>query len=174
MCRWLQRPHCPRRARCPRFPNRANRLGPVQRYLRTGILWYGPATPHSVANRSHENRWTPGDRLCSLPVSPGAARNSRGSGADGVSQSGPCTRRRRWVPGVRVGRWLRPGFPTARERYRLRLLPPGSDLVRERSPRGTWPSTPSTGVLAPRPNPSDGDSAPLERIAGAGHRYLPA
>ena len=49
---------------------------------------------------------------------------------------------------------------------RLRLLPPGSDLVHERSPRGTRPSTPLSGVLTPRANPSDGNSAPLERIVG--------
>jgi hypothetical protein len=30
------------------------------------------------------------------------------------------------------------------------------------------------GVLALKAEPSDGDSAPLERISGAGHRYFPA
>ena len=46
--------------------------------------------------------------------------------------------------------WLRPGWSAAHERVRLRLLPSGSDLVRDRSPRGTRPSTPPTGVLTPK------------------------
>src|SRR5918999_6087887 len=56
-------------------------------------------------------------------------------------------------PGVPAGRWLRSGFPAAHERDRLRLLPPGSDLVRERSPRGTWPSTPFTRRTDPEGRP---------------------
>src|ERR687892_809583 len=65
-------------------------------------------------------------------------------------ESGPCTHLRSSSPGVPAGRRLRPGWSAAHERYRLRLLPPGSDLVRERSPRGTRPSTPLSGVLAPK------------------------
>src|SRR5918999_5793808 len=56
-------------------------------------------------------------------------------------------------PGVPAGRWLRSGFPAAHERNRLRLLPPGPDLVRERSPRGTWPSTPSARRTDPEAIP---------------------
>ena len=41
----------------------------------------------------------------------------------------------------------------AHGRYCLRLLPPGSDLVHSRPPHGTWPSTPSTGVLTPKAQP---------------------
>ena len=82
-------------------------------------------------------------------------------------KSGPCTRPRSWSSGVPADLRLRPGWSAAHERYRLRLLPPGSDLVRERSPRGTRPSTPLSGVLAPRAEaPRTGNSAPLERIAG--------
>src|SRR3954447_13311272 len=89
--------------------------------------------------------------------------------------NGPCTRRRSGPSGVPADLRLRPGWSGAHERDRLRLLPPGSDLVHGRSPHGTRPSTPLSGVLAPKAEgPSDGDSAPLERIAGAGHRYLPA
>src|SRR5215212_10629524 len=65
-------------------------------------------------------------------------------------ESGPCTRLRCSVSGVPADLRLRPGLSTAHDRYRLRLLPPGSDLVRERSPRGTRPSTPQSGVLTPR------------------------
>jgi hypothetical protein len=68
--------------------------------------------------------------------------------------------------GVPASRWLRPGWSATHERLRLRLLPSGPDLVRDRSPHGTQPSTPSTGVLTPKAEPSERNSAPLERIAG--------
>ena len=71
-------------------------------------------------------------------------------------KSGPCTRRRERSPSVPAVSELRPGFPAAHGRNRLRLLPPGSDLVHERPSRGTWPSTPESGVLA-------SEAAPLER-----------
>src|SRR5436190_18168775 len=57
------------------------------------------------------------------------------------------------------GRSRRPGTPVRLTRgawrYRLRLLPPGSDLVHGRPPHGTWPSTPSTGVLTPKAQPRE-------------------
>src|SRR5687768_6508013 len=65
-------------------------------------------------------------------------------------KSGPCTRLCDSISGVPADLRLQPGLTTAHERYHLRLLPPGSDLVRERSPRGTRPSTPQSGVLTPR------------------------
>src|SRR4051812_41355750 len=75
-------------------------------------------------------------------------------------ESGPCTRLCDQVSGVPAELRLRPGLPAAHERYRLRLLPPGSDLVRERSPRGTRPSTPQSGVLTPRPKPLERGFSP--------------
>src|SRR5512145_1717597 len=69
-------------------------------------------------------------------------------------------------PGVSAAFRLRPGGSAAHGEDRLRLLPSGSDLVHGTPSRGTWPSTPSRGVLTLKAEPSDGDSAPLERIAG--------
>ena len=48
---------------------------------------------------------------------------------------------------------------------RLRLLPSGPDLVHEPAPRGTRAISATRGELTPRPRPSKGDSASLERIA---------
>ena len=66
-----------------------------------------------------------------------------------------------------------PGTPAAPAGDRLRLLPSGPDLVHKPTPRGTRtidaPDDGATGA-----NPSEGNSAPLERIADSGHRYLPA
>src|SRR3954447_24099736 len=70
---------------------------------------------------------------------------------------------------------LRPGTPATPGGDRLRLLPSGPDLVHGPPPRGTRPSTPLPAGSSPMSGgPSGGNSAPLERIAGAGHRYLPA
>src|SRR5512145_1243476 len=69
-------------------------------------------------------------------------------------------------PGVSAAFRLRPGGSAAHGEDRLRLLPSGPDLVHGTSSRGTWPSTPYRGVLTLRAEPSDGDSAPLERVAG--------
>ena len=69
-------------------------------------------------------------------------------------------------PGVSAAIWLRPGGSAAHGEDRLRLLPSGSDLVHGTPSRGTWPSTPPRGVLTLKAEPLDGNSAPLERIAG--------
>ena len=71
--------------------------------------------------------------------------------------NGPCTRLRNRSPGVPAGLGLLPGFPVAHGRYRLRLLPSGPDLVHSRPPHGTWPSTPSAGVLTPKAQPLQGE-----------------
>ena len=76
----------------------------------------------------------------------------------GASKGGPCTRRRGLSSGVPAGLRLKSGWSAAHERVRLRLLPSGSDLVRSRSPRGTRPSTPRSGVLTPK------DTAPRTGI----------
>ena len=83
-----------------------------------------------------------------------------------TERAGPCSPPSRAVPGRSRRGWLEPGRSAAHARYRLRLLPSGSDLVRGRALRGTWPSTPPATYRPRRPRPSDGRSAPLERIAG--------
>ena len=66
------------------------------------------------------------------------------------------------------------GAPAAPAGDRLRLLPSGPDLVHEPTPRGTRAIDAPSGGATGTKHPSGGNSAPLERIAGAGHRYLPA
>src|SRR5215210_8072714 len=90
------------------------------------------------------------------------------------ARSGPCTLRRERSPSASTGCKLRSGDPASPADDRLRLLPSGPDLVHGSTSRGTRPSTPRSGALAPGPHPSGGNSAPLERIADTGHRYLPA
>ena len=70
------------------------------------------------------------------------------------------------VPGRARRLRLRPGWSAAHERYRLRLLPPGSDLVHERPPRGTRPSTPLSGVLAPKAEPLGREFSPARADCG--------
>ncbi len=97
----------------------------------------------------------------------GFGRSSRRRFAEhALSSAGPCDPPSRAVPGRSRRGWLEPGVSAAHARYRLRLLPSGSDLVHGRALRGTWPSTPPATYRPRRPRPSDGHSAPLERIAG--------
>ena len=55
-----------------------------------------------------------------------------------------------------AGSRLKPSYPTAHERVRLGLLPPGPDPVHGVPLRRTWPSTPLTGVRPHRPAPRVG------------------
>src|SRR5918992_844085 len=152
-----------------------------ERFSRTRLAWW------TIAAESHSTR-----RSMALSVS----RSGVAGGGDGVlgveleralhvtgvpplgqlpdyvdvlghmGESGPGTHLRSSSPGVPAGRRLRPGWSAAHERYRLRLLPPGSDLVRERSPRGTRPSTPLSGVLAPKAKPLGWEFSPARAACG--------
>ena len=77
------------------------------------------------------------------------------------------------VDATRLGRYptaeLQPGWPTAPAGSRLGLLPSGPDPVRVPASRGTRPSSLRAGALRTS-RASGGDSAPLKRIAGTGHR----
>src|SRR5205823_13822786 len=140
---------------------------------------------HRVAQRAHHRLLA--DHVGERPGAVSAVeRGSLGHG--GPSLASPPARSGRAgearvdrAPSVEAGSrarlrpWLRPGLPAAPAGNRLRLLPSGSDLVHGPTTRGTRPSTPAAGALAAGAgSPSGGDSAPLERIAGTGHRYLPA
>ena len=92
-----------------------------------------------------------------------------------IAGAGPCTPRRDSARRTPIAaRDSGPGAPAAPAGDRLRLLPSGPDLVRKPTPRGTRTiDAPNDGATGAE-NPSKGSSAPLERIADTGHRYLPA
>src|SRR5205085_2582435 len=56
---------------------------------------------------------------------------------------------------------------------RLLLLPSGPDRVHGTRSRRTRPSTQSHETTLRTAHPSKGNSTPLKRIAGTGHRWLP-
>src|SRR5438067_5059377 len=56
---------------------------------------------------------------------------------------------------------------------RLLLLPSGPDRVHGTRSRRTRPSTQSHETPLRTAHPSKGNSTPLKRIAGTGHRWLP-
>src|SRR5260370_12570903 len=56
---------------------------------------------------------------------------------------------------------------------RLLLLPSGPDRVHGTRSRRTKPSTQSHETPLRTAHPSKGNSTPLKRIAGTGHRWLP-
>ena len=88
---------------------------------------------------------------------------------------GPCTPRRDSARRTPIAaRDSGPGAPAAPAGDRLRLLPSGPDLVHKPTPRGTRTIDAPNGGATGAENPSEGSSAPLERIADTGHRYLPA
>ena len=105
-------------------------------------------------------------RPASGPWPPTSRGRSTSAGASSAIQVDRAPVFENGPPGVSAAIRLRPGGSAAHGEDRLRLLPSGSDLVHGTPSRGTWPSTPSRGVLALKAEPSDGNSAPLERIAG--------
>ena len=76
----------------------------------------------------------------------------------------------RFACGAAAGWGSGQGAPDRACRHPLRLLPSGPDLVRGPTPRGTLPINAPTGGACRATAPSGGNSAPLERIAGSGHR----
>src|SRR3954469_10707648 len=80
-------------------------------------------------------------------------------------EGGPCTLLRDEVPGAFASVGSGQGDPVAPAGTRLRLLPSGPDLVHGPTSRGTLTISAVGCGLTPRPRPSRGDSASLERIA---------
>jgi hypothetical protein len=83
---------------------------------------------------------------------------------------GSCTLRRSRFPNRDSCLWLRHGAPVAPGGYRLRLLPSGPDLVHGPPSLRDRAINTTNKVLIRGLHPSGGNSAPLERIAGTGHR----
>src|SRR4051794_1973295 len=79
-------------------------------------------------------------------------------------EGGPCTLLRDEVPGAFASVGSGQGDPVAPAGTRLRLLPSGPDLVHGPASRGTLTISAVGCGLTPRPRPSRGDSASLERI----------
>jgi DNA-binding CsgD family transcriptional regulator len=109
-----------------------------------------------VTNRTEASRWA---QLNGRSATKSASRSAR-----------PRTLLRRRAPSRCRGRSLGPGRSTAPGRDCLALLPPGPDAVRRLPVRGTWPSTLAPEAHLSSTTPSEGDSAPLKRIAGSGNR----
>jgi len=82
----------------------------------------------------------------------------------------PCTRNRPGPQAYRAKGELGLGDPAAPESNCLPLLPSGPDGIHSVSPRRTRPSTLPVGASPHGAQTSSGNSAPLKRIAGSGHR----
>ena len=82
----------------------------------------------------------------------------------------PCTLRRSRRPEHAHAPRLGPGLPAARSDDRLALLPSGPDAVHGPMLHRTRSSTPRRADRTRDPGPQGGNSAPLKRIAGTGHR----
>jgi hypothetical protein len=100
-------------------------------------------SPEQAASRRHPSG--DGPRAVGpgrLTCREGFGQRSRPRFPSGTERTGPCGPPSRAVLGRSRRGWLEPGKSAAHARYRLRLLPSGSDLVHGRALRGTWPSTP--------------------------------
>jgi len=68
---------------------------------------------------------------------------------------------------------LNSGSPTAHRISHLMLLPSGPDMIHDVLLHRTGISTPVILRQSSHRKPSETEFSPAERIAGAGHRYLP-
>ena len=145
---WMHSPSQPRHParvvytrKCPTAPDEPRRLPPPQaeagdrRHLAVRHPASGRGPSGGVSRLGCPTGWRPGwRRWFPRTRSAGVARPP--------NRAGPCDPPSRAVPGRSRRGWLEPGESAAHARYRLRLLPSGSDLIHGRALRGTWPSTP--------------------------------